>query len=503
MKRLLLFCFSVVFAAESVSLADSVQIKIDAIEIECKNTFDDAKIHTPFEKWAFKLGNSLRFKTRPSVIEKLLLFKAGDTISQTDLLESERNIRQQPFIAEVNIVILKKVDGTHVAQVVTNDKWTTAVIASLQKPEEWVYALGIVEYDFLGLGYEVGAVFSKQLEREVMTYSFRNPNFIFNNNRFKFSYLQNFKDFNRTSGYEYIAKLYRPFVSINTPWAYTLEGLYSEQPEYLYLSRTQTPALEFLKADTNQTYKESDLNSKAVITHELPKLKFDSLAFRLTRAQKINHTDRIFTQLNYNYWHQKNQEDSVIYNSYYKDSLFRYSIEEPIYSRKDSRLGIRLSYKSAAYTKVKNFNRVKYSEDLDLGYTLSFAYAKNYTHLGADNRDHRFDYDFYYRNIFKQNHFLYGSSETHHYLNHAILDFYQKNVSQYQWKFSEKWAWVWLNVSEFYWRESGNRQLTIGGFEGFGGVPPFYFSGKALGYSESELRYFPDLVTIAIKVLIG
>lgn len=503
MKRILFFWVSLVFSFDPVSLVDSANVQIDTIVIECKNTFDDAKINTSFEKWVYNLGNSLRFKTRSSVIEKLLLFKAGETISKTDLLESERNIRQQPFIAEASITIFKKDDGTHLAKVVTNDKWTTAVIASVQKPEDWVYAFGLVEYDFLGLGYEAGAVFSKQLEREVMTYSFRNPNFIFNNNRLKFSYLQNFKDFDLTSGYEYIAKLYRPFVSINTSWAYTVEGLYSEQPNYYYLSRTQTPAQVFLKPNASTTYTESDLTSQAVVTHELPNVKLDTLSLRLTRAFKRNNTDRFFTQLSYNYWNQKNQDDSILYYNFYQDSLFRYAFDESFYSRKDSRIGLRLSYKSAAYTKVKNFNRVKYSEDIDLGYTLSLGYAKNFTPLGASNRDHRFDYDFYYRNIFKKHHFLYGSSETHHYLNNAVLDFHQKNITQYQWRFFEKWSWVWLNVSEFYWRDQGNRQLTIGGFEGFGGVPPFYFSGKALGYSETEIRYFPDLELATIKPVLA
>ena len=55
---------------------------------------------------------------------KYLLFKKGDSVSKTTLIESERNLRNQIFLADAKIY-LKKIHEVVIIQVMAFHQWTT------------------------------------------------------------------------------------------------------------------------------------------------------------------------------------------------------------------------------------------------------------------------------------------------------------------------------------------------------------------------------------------
>ncbi|MDI3520411.1 MAG: hypothetical protein PWR04_399 [Anaerophaga sp.] len=56
------------------------------------------------DSWLVKMGNTLRFETAPQIVLKTLTFEAGQSLSQSDITDSERLLRSLSFINDAKIV---------------------------------------------------------------------------------------------------------------------------------------------------------------------------------------------------------------------------------------------------------------------------------------------------------------------------------------------------------------------------------------------------------------
>ena len=72
------------------------------------------------------VARTLHETTQPAVVERFLLFKAGDACEELRRAESERILRAQPFIADADVFIVSNDDGTVDAEVRTIDE--TAIV---------------------------------------------------------------------------------------------------------------------------------------------------------------------------------------------------------------------------------------------------------------------------------------------------------------------------------------------------------------------------------------
>jgi hypothetical protein len=73
-----------------------------------------------------RIARTMHETTQPDVVERFLLFKAGDRCEELRRAESERILRAQPFIADADVFIVSNEDGTVDAEVRTIDE--TAVV---------------------------------------------------------------------------------------------------------------------------------------------------------------------------------------------------------------------------------------------------------------------------------------------------------------------------------------------------------------------------------------
>ncbi|MFL5618076.1 MAG: hypothetical protein ACJ79A_06760 [Gemmatimonadaceae bacterium] len=73
-----------------------------------------------------RVARTMHETTQPNVVERFLLFKAGDRCEELRRAESERILRAQPFIADADVFIVTNDDGTVDAEVRTIDE--TAVV---------------------------------------------------------------------------------------------------------------------------------------------------------------------------------------------------------------------------------------------------------------------------------------------------------------------------------------------------------------------------------------
>lgn len=95
---------------------------IGEIRIANENIFD---LDDPNEDGPlFRLANWLHIRTRPSVIERGLLFKRGDPLSVRLLDETERLLRNRRFLYDVSIEPTAYRDGIVDLEVRTRDTWT-------------------------------------------------------------------------------------------------------------------------------------------------------------------------------------------------------------------------------------------------------------------------------------------------------------------------------------------------------------------------------------------
>ena len=127
---------------------------IDTVIVITHDVFDaeEASRNT-----AFAIANALRFKTRPQVVRRELLFRPGQPYDSARVAESERNLRRLGLFRQVTIDTTR-LNGKLAAVVETRDGWTTELQFNARSTGgEFTWSAGLEERDFLGVAAAVGA----------------------------------------------------------------------------------------------------------------------------------------------------------------------------------------------------------------------------------------------------------------------------------------------------------------------------------------------------------
>jgi hypothetical protein len=107
--------------------------------------------------WYMDLANRLHVQTRPWVIRRELLIRAGEPADSTRIVESERLLRDRGIFESVR-VRLAPGDSGKVAEVRVQDLWTLGIIASFDKTADLTsVTLGIRDTNLLGTGNYIHA----------------------------------------------------------------------------------------------------------------------------------------------------------------------------------------------------------------------------------------------------------------------------------------------------------------------------------------------------------
>ena len=96
--------------------------RIGTITVEPQNIFD---LSNPEEnKTLYRWANALHVVTKPNVIRGQLLFNEGDQYSLRLIDETERLLRQNDYLRDVQIEPVRFEDGVVDLRVATADVWT-------------------------------------------------------------------------------------------------------------------------------------------------------------------------------------------------------------------------------------------------------------------------------------------------------------------------------------------------------------------------------------------
>ena len=480
--------------------------RVDEIRYKIGDAFDDSKVHTKYDRWAYDILNWVHIETREATVHKLLLFDKGDLVNLNLLLESERFLRNQKFLSEANISVAGE-NGKNVVTVQTSDNWTLTIpIAFGFSGSEWsydnlVWGIGVQESNFLGLGQKLGFYFGHDEFRDMWQVEYGDPHFLFRYNHLDFMYSYN------TDGYLASWKMYVPFLSRSVnQWAYTLEGLKNKRNAYIYgsgkLPHSAVEVTPKRALDSLPLYN----GKKTVELMRVEDFINDSLSFRFSRS--FGGTQRKFyLGATYDYLRETADKGNVLRfqftdgeNAYAIDSSS--ALNEWVPERKDSRLGFYVMYSNLRYEKIKNFHNVKWTEDVDKGFSVKAQLSKNYEQLGAANNDIRLDF---WTNLYlgRKNHHLTFKSYMNFYLDHGKQhDFFGSINGEYIFHPSNSFSTALSGLLDVYDNARYGYQLTLGRSDGFVGFPTGFYAGQARVYGNLEQRWFPDVEILTLAPVV-
>ncbi len=166
------------------------------------------------DKWLFRGANRLHIQTRPSVIERQLLFKTGDRFSLRVLEETERLLRGNRYLYDVQIRPLAWHDGVVDSEGMTRDTWTLDLGASAGRTGGAnTRGVHLREYNVLGTGTTVSLGRSKGVDRSGNEFEF------FNDRAFGTQAALGYSHASNSDGRRDAFSAQLPFRALDTRWA--------------------------------------------------------------------------------------------------------------------------------------------------------------------------------------------------------------------------------------------------------------------------------------------
>jgi len=200
---------------------------IGTIHLDPRNIYD---LSDPKENsWPYRLANRLHVRTRPETVAKYLLFKSGDRVSARAIAESERLLRGNRYLHDVEIRPTAYRDGVVDIEVITRDSWTLDPGLSISRSgganSSRVYAN---EKNLAGWGVSVGVNYSKNVEHAGTQLSYSDKHFIFPWTSLDASVSR------LDDGSQWSLGFGRPFYATDTPWAAGVSASHSDALNSLF-----------------------------------------------------------------------------------------------------------------------------------------------------------------------------------------------------------------------------------------------------------------------------
>ena len=143
---------------------EAAGVRINEVRILNRNIFDTS--NPDEDKRLFRWANALHIRTRAGVIERILLFRAGERLSARLIEESERLLRGTGFLQDVEMRVVPVRDGLVDIEVITRDSWTIEPGLSLGRSGgENSRSVSLREYNLAGTGIQLGIGRSTDVDR--------------------------------------------------------------------------------------------------------------------------------------------------------------------------------------------------------------------------------------------------------------------------------------------------------------------------------------------------
>lgn len=451
---------------------------VRSIQMDIKDAFEGSTVHSDAEAWLFDMGNKLHIESRLGTIRRRLLFREGDTLTKGLLLETEKILRQEEFLADAIIEVRKWEDGTVHVKVTTFDQWTTLPGFSIQRlGGEWIYTFGPVESNLLGTGQRLGLYIGHDQFRDTQWLDYANKA-LFPQRLNLAAHVANLSD-----GYSALVSLSKPLESRTSRYAFSASVSSVEYSEYVYFDANKLDRLTDSLADAKAGKARVLEIFNRVSTHDLDLSVTRSYGYRtkFNVSPTFNRRDR------YNHGSIYSSNASI-----HRQSPLAASAKYPD-ERRDNLVGVSLSVYQYNYKTVQNFNNLKWSETLETGWRLTTKVAQNQEWLGARNDDLLLSHSLVYNNAWWDAVFFNSNASMRYYVDPdgGFDDGFTTAFGEVQWKpvrlTSTYLSASWANL----FASEQSQQLLLGEENGLNGYPNFYYAGQARLLLEAEQRLFP------------
>jgi hypothetical protein len=140
---------------------------IDTVVVITHDVFDTEEAS---RNAVFAIANAIRFKTRPEIVRRELLFRVGQPYDSALVAETARNLRRLGLFRDVS-VDTTRLGGRLAAIVQTRDGWTTELQFNARSTGgEFTWSTGLEERDFLGVAAAVGVQYRHDADRTAWTF---------------------------------------------------------------------------------------------------------------------------------------------------------------------------------------------------------------------------------------------------------------------------------------------------------------------------------------------
>jgi hypothetical protein len=489
-------------ATEGYTLAKDLQsdfkAQVDSISYRRYDAFEGSRTHSKMEEEIFEIGNMLHIVSKEKTIRRRLLFIKGDIVTRELLLETERRLRREQFLADAVIEIKQSQGGGVIVLVHTYDQFSTIPAWGLQKPgDKWTYWFGPVESNLIGTGQKISLFYSHGVDRDSYMGMYENKAFIFNNLQLTLM------GSNTTDGYSYQYLLKRPLFSKTDRWGYEVSGYGMKYSKYVYLD-ANIPGEAQRRAEASDEspatfsfFKAPSIGSELLFKYE----DVVDLSFSTNITRSFGKKNKFLVRPTFT-WKERYQDgnpnDLTIEGGILQAFAYSQDINRSEYLldfRNDYLAGLYLSYYQNEYKTVKNFRNLKWSENLDVGFRISNGIYQNLKFMGANNADLFLKHTLVYINVWQSKHFLSTSLNTSYFLGYEgdLDDGTVSHNLEYQWKPIPATATYMASHWKHYFAREKSAQLVLGGEEGLNAYPNRFFSGQAQLLMEIEQRYFPDI----------
>jgi len=139
------------------------EIRIKSLDVFGPSFQDTSRTAT---KWIERTANSIHIKSNLKTIQKLLLFKVGDTVDPEVIYENERIIRSLPYIKEMQFLLVQDsiYPGLVKVTVLTKDRFSFGVSGDINGTSSASFE--IYNQNIFGVGHEISLRFLGHISKK-------------------------------------------------------------------------------------------------------------------------------------------------------------------------------------------------------------------------------------------------------------------------------------------------------------------------------------------------
>ncbi|WP_348772135.1 BamA/TamA family outer membrane protein [Pseudoalteromonas sp. MMG010] len=402
------------------------------------------------DNFLFRFANYAHIQTEPDVIHNILLFTEKDTYDAKKLAESERLLRKQRYLYDAQISATENCDGDVDVDVVTRDLWTLLPEINFSRSGgENKSSFGFRESNLFGWGKRLSLSRTSDSDRTGYLFVYDDPNVLSSRYKARIEYADN------NDGKRHRLELTYPFYAINTPFSYGALSYKEERKESIYS-----------KGDIVSEYKQDTQLQRFFLGH----------------SKKLSHS---WTQrISGGYINEDNTFNAI------ESTLLPLALDRSL-----SYPFISGHWFEDHYIKVRNFDTIHRTEDLNLGWNIKTLFGYSSQSLSNDESRVVYSLDI--------NKALFSNEQTLWRFDANIDGYWNRELKQLENFIATSKIQYYLNtqVDESWYIKAQvqlaehltyDKQLTLGGETGLRGYPIDYQHGDRSWLISLEKRYYWD-----------